>query len=568
MVTVRRSAVAIFFICLVAVSSAFGSATNIYITQSGSPSGNCTTNVQTPAFFNNAANWGSGASQIGPGTTVLLCGTFTFASGGNGLTVQGSGTNGNPITINFDTGAILQAPYFGGNGNNSCSGQPCGGAISIYNENYITVNGQNTGIIQNTANGSSLANQAPSVGLYASGDHILIKNLTIENIYLNTSAESSATPGFNSADLLIDNGSTNVEVCENYLNNAHMGITGNAAGPTSYIAGPTNACADTQAATGLNFYSNTLVDHAWHLQMAATNYANYYNNDLSGWSNWFYPTGGSAYHTDGIFVDSVTTTIQIAYIYNNYVHGDFVGGSPTGFLHCSVQGANSSGHGSSCHAFNNVFIGMGGTANQGSAVWGHAGSIGPHYFYNNTIVGFCCSITQEGDNTIQFTFENNIFVPGTGGAGPFFYYQTSPPGAPISHFTGAGNDYYTTGTPNWNLGDPGQSFNALSSWKSALSGGGSPNADTGSVNNNPSLTGSYTLNSGSAAVGIGENLTSLGIAALDIGAPQTFGVGGSCGTGCLPRPASGAWDAGAYPRSSNNASAPPAPPQGLTATVR
>ena len=31
------------------------------------------------------------------------------------------------------------------------------------------------------------------------------------------------------------------------------------------------------------------------------------------------------------------------------------------------------------------------------------------------------------------------------------------------------------------------------------------------------------------------------------GAPQTFGVGGSCGTGCMSRLTSGRWDAGAYP---------------------
>jgi hypothetical protein len=212
-----------------------------------------------------------------------------------------------------------------------------------------------------------------------------------------------------------------------------------------------------------------------------------------------------------------------------------------------------------------VLVGTGGTANQGTAIWAHAGSIGPHYFYNNTIIGFCCSLTQEGDNTIQFTFENNIFIPGTGGAGPFFYYQTSAPGSPMSNFTGAGNAYYTAGTPAWNWGNPGQAPASLDAWKSALGGGGSQMAEVGSVNSNPNLTDSHTLSSGSPAAGIGQNLSGLGIAALNIGAPQTFGAGGLCGTGCSPRPASGAWDAGAYPSSSNN---PPAPPQGLSASVQ
>ena len=71
----------------------FASATNVYITQNGSPSGNCTSGVQPPAFFNNPANWGTGASQIGPGTTVLVCGSFTGAAGATELTFQGSGAS-------------------------------------------------------------------------------------------------------------------------------------------------------------------------------------------------------------------------------------------------------------------------------------------------------------------------------------------------------------------------------------------------------------------------------------------------------------------------------------------
>jgi hypothetical protein len=76
----------------------------------------------------------------------------------------------------------------------------------------------------------------------------------------------------------------------------------------------------------------------------------------------------------------------------------------------------------------------------------------------------------------------------------------------------------------------------------------------------------FTLPSGSAAIGTATNLTSLGITALNTGAPQTFGVSGSCGTGCVPRASSGAWDGGAYPYQSGSAG--PNPPSGLSAQVQ
>src|SRR5580698_8696178 len=90
---------------------AFSSATNVYITPDGSGQGVCTTSPQTPAWFNSSSNWGSGASQIGPGTTVHLCGTFTGSAGQQFLTAKGSGSTGNPVTIQFDAGTVFKAPY-------------------------------------------------------------------------------------------------------------------------------------------------------------------------------------------------------------------------------------------------------------------------------------------------------------------------------------------------------------------------------------------------------------------------------------------------------------------------
>ena len=173
-------AVGKFLVCLGFVglglgTLAFGSAANIYITQSGSPSGNCSSGVQTPAFFNNAANWGGGAGQIGPGTIVHLCGTFTAAAGSNGyLTFQASGTSAAPVELLFESGATLTAPYWTN-------------AIVSNNLSNLLIDGGTNGTIIATANGTGLANQQAGTAVNISGGSgIEIRNLTISNMYIHT----------------------------------------------------------------------------------------------------------------------------------------------------------------------------------------------------------------------------------------------------------------------------------------------------------------------------------------------------------------------------------------------
>jgi len=101
---------------------------------------------------------------------------------------------------------------------------------------------------------------------------------------------------------------------------------------------------------------------------------------------------------------------------------------------------------------------------------------------------------------------------------------------------------------------------SLAAWKT------STGFDAHSISVNPNLTALFALGSGSPAIGSGTNLWSLGIVGLRTGAPQSFGAGGSCGTGCLARPSSGAWDMGAYPHSGTSAQGPN-PPSALSSAV-
>ena len=101
------------------------------------------------------------------------------------LRVQANGTNGNPITIKFESGALLTAPYWAGGG---------GGAINVSNQSYIVIDGGTpcgtsgtcNGVIQNTANGTGLTYQSASYGIEGSGcNNCEYKNLGIYNIYVH-----------------------------------------------------------------------------------------------------------------------------------------------------------------------------------------------------------------------------------------------------------------------------------------------------------------------------------------------------------------------------------------------
>src|SRR3989344_4604412 len=81
---------------------------NIYIAQSaaGSADGSSCANARAVSFFNASGNWGTGATQIGPGTVVHLCGTITTY-----LTFQGSGASGSPVVVD-GTGATMSGVGF------------------------------------------------------------------------------------------------------------------------------------------------------------------------------------------------------------------------------------------------------------------------------------------------------------------------------------------------------------------------------------------------------------------------------------------------------------------------
>ena len=301
----------VLFLCnLMAAPVAKASASSIYIAQSaaGAANGADCADAFAVAFFNNSANWGGGGNQIGAGTTVHLCGTFTGSAGQGAFFVfQGSGSSGQVITLKFETGASLQAPYF-----NSSSG-----AINLGNNAFITIDGGSNGFIENTLNGTTgktcpggaCTNEQSTLGIFTTGGNVEIKNLTIGPMYVRFSGDPAPSPG-----------DYTLMQCINF------------------------------AGSNVLIHDNILHDAGWCLQQNYKNDDNVqiYNNDIYG-------------HDHGYAAAGANFTIQNIYFYNNHLH-DFNNWDGSGGHHDGVHGFNGSGGRIvNFYSYNNLFNGNQGT---------------------------------------------------------------------------------------------------------------------------------------------------------------------------------------------------------------
>ena len=522
MTVVRRLLVLAVFVSLAAAGSAFASAANIYITQSGSASGSCTSSVQTPAFFNTASNWGSGASQIGPGTTVLICGTFTGTAGATEFTFQGSGTSASPVTLQFDTGAQLTAPYWSGNGAISCSGK-----------SYVVVNGGTNGLIQNTANGTSLSYHQPSSGFSATNcTYSTVKNLTIQNMYVNQGSSSSATDtaGSSAYNIIFIQNSTGSIAANNTVSQARAGIT---------FSPDSNG-----DASNIQISGNNVSDTDWGINVGGgdsgdtMNNVSIYGNTITNWTNWQFPTG--TYHQDGIILFNVGNPSAglTANIYNNHIYGDLGVGSPTGFIYCADF--------TSCTIYNNLLVNTGHVI-YGIMWLGQSSDLGKNMdVYNNTIIdttgtqSVCMMMNLTGTAKV----ENNICTGSK--LSPYSTYLSSLSAFEAIMTTSNYNDW-NTGSTAWGSQESGSTA-SYATWTGA-------GYDANSIQTSPNLTSSYGLNAGSPAISLGANLTSLGMPTLNTDMAGTA------------RPSTGAWAAGAYAYGTAGTQAPAAP-SGVTVTVQ
>src|SRR5690242_4189675 len=87
------------FLLVALLAPAQAAVNDVYIAQNGTGNGSGCSSPLDVSYFNQSSHWTSGVpsgTQIGPGTTVHLCGMFTGAAGSSELTTKGDGTSTSP----------------------------------------------------------------------------------------------------------------------------------------------------------------------------------------------------------------------------------------------------------------------------------------------------------------------------------------------------------------------------------------------------------------------------------------------------------------------------------------
>lgn len=453
--------------------------------------------------YTNGTNGINVAGKWVAGNVLHICGTITLGANATFVTSAGNGSSGNPITLKWETGAVLTAPYW----NTSAGG------IAIQN-NYVTVDGGTNGLMTATANGDSLANQQGSTGINVTGSNIEIMNLTGTNLYQRNNSNGSGGSGTTWINFNPDVDHVKVHNCS--LSNSRLLI---------FLAYNT--------VTDVQVYNNTLDYSSWMIVMGDNNSGSaasgviVHDNSLGPHFNIWLDTAQTM-HADGIDLFAVNSgSTFTASVYNNYTHGDMCS---TSNVNCTAYIYIDGGHHNTV-VFNNVLVQESGAGSGPEALLvmrGEGNTPTNNSVYNNTFVASpqgsaigvktdtCCG---GGVGTGQ-VYENNVFYN-------LSFNYVSGPNSWSQVSTANHNDYYNYSSFAAQNVSVGQNLVSWASWQGL---GHDANGTIG----NPNLSGSYTLQTGSAAIGAGANLTSLGIAALDSDAAGRA------------RPSSAAWDAGAY----------------------
>jgi hypothetical protein len=498
---------------------ASASLTNAYVTQSGTASGGCTSSVHATSWFNSGANWGSGASQVGPGTTVLICGTITTP-----LTMQGSGASGNPIKIQWDAGASVQA----------CSAT---GAVQIAGlSNLILDLGGNTAAIECPNNGSVFGSQAIVAGITdgfgGTFSNVEIRNGTIGPIYQKSGNGGDGLGTY----LIYVGGGSNDYFHDLTFTDSEKGIMFALSGTSS----GNQIAYSTFRNIGADIY------YACGGPPCADSGGQIYGNDFTVGVNWGNPGDYTHMESVHVFPNGGGTSITGLLVYNNYTHGAWPAIGGTAALFFETASSSSNDGVLSAEVFNNLCVMTGGATAPGdgcifSQAYGQTISI-----YNNT--SDCVSNSNSSGKGIEldsqsndvFKVENNLTL---NCSAPF--YLPNSGGTVTADY----NDWYNTGSNGffWN----GNAYDTFAQYQSAASP-----QETHSITTNPMVNSDYTLEAGSPVIGLGANLSVLNLSPLDTSKPLTVGTGDEGILGAVRVPV-GNWDLGAY--AFNNALRPNPP---------
>ena len=518
--------------------------------------------AQTPGLFVGGTNCNGhiaidasafNATAQSPDDINWVCGGIVGAANSNILIVNGSGTSGHNILINFDSGSSLQSPVCAADG----GGTGDGGCLSLYNRSFITVDGRNIGsaslsslsgggFIQNTDNGDAKGHHcgAPHSGdtdclttlidAFAAHD-ITIENLILDNAYVKVLNDTSAGVGGDQQHAITFSGShvifTNNQIDDcgwclfyNYLNNQ----------------------------TDANIYLNEF-SHFGHAIMYATANSGassinpalrLYSNVIQSPNNWTTPACG--FHNDGLHAFGVLgdSSMDGLFISNNWFKGTW-GHCATGFIYIE-KGSSQPSNAKTIAIWNNVGDATTETTWQNSNGWFGVfeGDSGTQKIYNNTLIGNASTTNTlalgqqalsalSSENNVLSGFENPIQI------------RSSSLSVVDNNFYG-GTQVCANGNNCYDYNGVFQG--SLAAWRTACSC--DPNAV---ANTNPLLNSDGSPQGNSPVLGIGVNLTSQ--ATGELASLQFDTTLGGTRTP-LRRPSVGKWDAGAFTLSQSGPSAP------------
>jgi hypothetical protein len=389
----RQTIILLLTAAMLAIGSR-AAAADFYIAQTatGDGSGSSAANCKPYTFFTTASNWNGGTgticSQVTAATerdTIHLVGTITSQL----AWPYPTGTGAAGIRILFEKDAKLSAPTWPN------------GAIywesAAYGKHNVIIDGGVNGIIECTANGTNLANHVPSTGIiFISARNVTIQNLTISNLYVRTVPSDDQVDGGNGVYASNAGGPiTDFTVRDCTIHDMNIGIN------AAYV----NGCAR------YSFLRNHIYNINWGIGSgSASSDATMDDwladgNNIHDFANW--DATGEAFHHNGIFLWGSNGTNNFrSWTIRNNTFGPNFGSRATGGVYLSSYGMKGSGL-----VYNNVFIGS--TTNGLLTIGTATGSI--VRAYNNTFVGnggTNINIGGSSASAMTVVLENNISTGG------------------------------------------------------------------------------------------------------------------------------------------------------------
>jgi hypothetical protein len=256
--------------------AAVAAAASVHFAQNaaGTADGSSCANARSVGWFNTSGNWGTGTTQIGPGTIAYLCGTVT-----SGLVLQGSGASGSYVTIDGSRGTMA--------GNISTANKSWWKIqnttwVDGFTGGLLSIVGGNNGVF--TGNRADNFAGPNGVFLMQSGGTVRPDRMVISNNFIRT---TTSNLGNTQHDIIKTEGSTNVTVEGNHLEMRTDGAGTEAHNDLiqSYEKGGTSAGPSQNWTLRFNRFvmnSNEASDRSWTMLEGLSGTLNIYGNVFLG----------------------------------------------------------------------------------------------------------------------------------------------------------------------------------------------------------------------------------------------------------------------------------------------